>query len=792
LLSFLFNALNFSTGPAAQVNMMGYAKPEQTTAGIHQRLRARAFIIGREATDGLLVGNHAAQPPHATTRTTMLQRVRLRWNRPTVETKDAMEETGPYRIDPDSTICFVSLDVGMGSDLLNLRVLKRLAEELPVEAQGLCRVDNLSISGTHTHSAPGGYLQYVLYQLTGTGFVQETMDALVEGTAQALLQAFEKLQPGRLSLSQGQLRNASINRSPTSYLLNPLAEREEYRHQGDTDKTMVQLLLEPWKNETLSGDVRPPLGFLNWFAVHGTSMNGTNQLISGDNKGYASYLMERHMDPDAVTGHGSFVAAFASTNLGDVSPNLAGPRCLDSGLPCDLTTSTCHGQMNLCVAFGPGQDMFESTEIIGRRQFDKSLGLLEQPSSSGDRRLLEGTIRSRHAFVDMSLRNVTLSNGTTVHTCPAALGLSFAGGTMDGAGGLDFRQGMNTSHPFWAMVFGHLSLPSPAQVACQAPKPIMLNTGRVKLPYDWDPNTVPISIFQVGSFFILNVPCEFTTMAGRRLRKAVEEVLVQAGVPDPVLTIAGLTNSYTHYVTTYEEYQAQRYEAASTLYGPYTLDTYLQEFRRLAADLVADRPSLSDAAPRDLTKRQISLQSPVELDTIAPGRKFGELVRDAEDSYLNTGNETVRVVFRSANPRNNQRIQGTFLTVDHLVEHGVWKTIFTDGDWDTRFYWRSSFGMSFADIHWRITPETSRGLYRVCHYGTRKRLLGDVEAFLYYAPEWFTISASGSIGANLMAQAVRLGVALSESLRTFLGFEGRAHRVSDFVGCSKTFLVDEP
>jgi len=31
------------------------------------------------------------------------------------------------------------------------------------------------------------------------------------------------------------------------------------------------------------------------------------------------------------TGEGSFVAAFASTNLGDVSPNTAGPRCLDTG-----------------------------------------------------------------------------------------------------------------------------------------------------------------------------------------------------------------------------------------------------------------------------------------------------------------------------------------------------------------------------------------------------------------------------------------------------------------------------
>jgi len=33
------------TGPAADVNMMGYANTGQTASGIHFRLRARAFIV---------------------------------------------------------------------------------------------------------------------------------------------------------------------------------------------------------------------------------------------------------------------------------------------------------------------------------------------------------------------------------------------------------------------------------------------------------------------------------------------------------------------------------------------------------------------------------------------------------------------------------------------------------------------------------------------------------------------------------------------------------------------------
>jgi Neutral/alkaline non-lysosomal ceramidase, N-terminal len=42
------------------------------------------------------------------------------------------------------------------------------------------------------------------------------------------------------------------------------------------------------------------------------------------------------------------------------------------------------------------------------------------------------------------------------------------------------------------------------------------------------------------------------------------------------LVIAGLTNTYSSYITTFEEYGVQRYEGASTLYGPHTLDAYIQ------------------------------------------------------------------------------------------------------------------------------------------------------------------------------------------------------------------------
>lgn len=45
-----------------------------------------------------------------------------------------------------------------------------------------------------------------------------------------------------------------------------------------------------------------PLGMINWFAVHPISMNNTNRLVSSDNVGLASIMMEQKMNPDQLIG----------------------------------------------------------------------------------------------------------------------------------------------------------------------------------------------------------------------------------------------------------------------------------------------------------------------------------------------------------------------------------------------------------------------------------------------------------------------------------------------------------
>ena len=168
---------------------------------------------------------------------------------------------------------------------------------------------------------------------------------------------------------------------------NPAEERARYNGDTDTEMTMLKFVADD--------EEQTPLGMVNWYAVHGTAMNNTNKLVSGDNKGLASYLFEKKMNGEGVlAGEGDFVAAFAATNLGDVSPNTNGSFCVDTGLPCEMTHSTCNGKNELCQGRGPGKDMFESTEIIAKKQFETAERLWEDADGGSEEENGDGEVRS--------------------------------------------------------------------------------------------------------------------------------------------------------------------------------------------------------------------------------------------------------------------------------------------------------------------------------------------------------------------------------------------------------------
>ena len=66
------------TGPAADVNMMGYANMEQIASGVHFRLRARTFIVAEPEGDRVVFVNLDACMASQLVKMKVIERLRVR------------------------------------------------------------------------------------------------------------------------------------------------------------------------------------------------------------------------------------------------------------------------------------------------------------------------------------------------------------------------------------------------------------------------------------------------------------------------------------------------------------------------------------------------------------------------------------------------------------------------------------------------------------------------------------------------------------------------------------------
>uniref|UniRef100_A0AAY4D6R4 Neutral ceramidase n=1 Tax=Denticeps clupeoides TaxID=299321 RepID=A0AAY4D6R4_9TELE len=582
--------------------------------------------------------------------------------------------------DGSKRVLFVSADIGMVSQRLRLEVLRGLQAKYG----DLYRQDNVVLSGTHTHSGLGGYFQYTLFMITSKGYIKSSIQIIVQGIVKSIERAHENLRPGRIFINKGELEESNLNRSPHSYMNNP--EEERKRYNGNTDKQVVVL-----KFTDMDGD---GIGMISWFAVHPVSMNSSNHMVSGDNLGYASYLFEQDKNIGSLPGRGPFVATFASSNLGDVSPNTRGPHCLNTGESCDYLNSS---YQNVCWP-----------------------------------------IHFAHQWLNMSDITIQINSTHTAKTCKPALGHSFAGGTIDGGGALNFTQGAVEGDPFWDGIRDAiLGPPSNETQDCHRPKPILFSTGEMNWPLPWHPVIVDVQLITIGSVAIVAIPGEVTTMSGRRIREAVKKELESShAFANTEVVIAGLCNIYTHYITTYEEYQIQRYEAASTIYGPHTLSAYIQSYRGLARAIAEGTEAELPKGPEPpfFTDSQLFSLLPLNpVDKTPDNSSFGEVLEQVDPVY--TVGQVASVTFVAGNPRNSgDMTDKTFVTVEKLHNSTqTWSVVHTDASWETRFHWiKGTSGLSNATVEWHIPQSAQSGFYRIRHFGHYKEFRNLKPVFTAY------------------------------------------------------------
>ncbi|KAF7554021.1 hypothetical protein G7Z17_g3226 [Cylindrodendrum hubeiense] len=546
-------------------------------------------------------------------------------------------------------------------------------------------------AGFQFEDGPGGWFNYLLPQITSLGFSKETYQAIVDGALLSIQRAHESLEEGYLDVSTAE--RASDNKN---------------------------------------------IGVLTWLPVHGTSLLGNNTHIAGDNKGVAAWLLESEMESDDSAAEG-FVAGFSQANVGDATPNTLGAFCDDgSGDECSAENSTCaDGLSQSCHGRGPEFRKLDlgvsSCYEIGRRQYAGAKEAYDSIGTSSTP-VVGSTVKSFHFYHNMTFWEFKLPDGSTGKTCPAALGYSFAAGTSDWPGFFDFTQGDSDdpdASPLWAAVSGLLKTPSAEQKKCHGSKPILLDVGEMTEPYPWTPNIVDIQVLRAGQLVLIISPSEATTMSGRRWRNAVAEEAASFLDEDPIVILGGPGNTYAHYVATPEEYEVQRYEGASTLFGPHELDAYINltvsnlGYLAPSSNEVPDQGTL---AP-DNRDDSLSFITGVVYDTAPIGTSFGKVLKQPDSKY--SLGDVVKVTFRAANPRNNLRLEGTFAAIEQKID-GEWTEVRDDADWFLVYTWRRTnwlLGYSEVDITWETSGNAAKGTFRVKYYGDSKNILGSISAF---------------------------------------------------------------
>jgi neutral ceramidase len=621
------------TGEPADCRMLGYGKSRQRTAGIHLRLRARAFVFA----------------------------------------------------DDHRRVLLVVAELPLPMQNVTDEVLARLADRF-----GDRYLDaNTLITTTHTHAGPGGYCGHLLYNLTTQGFHPKTFEAIVAGIVEAVEHADADVAPSEVFLAHGELHDASANRSPTAFARNPDADRAIFPNGIDPLTTLMRIERDG-----------QPVGAINFFATHGTSMTNQNTLISGDNKGYAAFHWERLVESaDYLVGQPAFIAAFAQTNPGDMTPNVDRHR------------------MKRGTGIGPTKDEVENTRIIGRRQFDAAAALLAEGDPLGS------TIDSRLTYVDLGnveVRPEFTPDGKPHRTGPPMAAAAQIAGTDDGAGFAGFRQGRNRTIDALSTTIYRFGAKTRA---AQAPKGLVVPLHRLNRYRPFVQERVPVQLLRLGRLYLIAIPGEPTIVSGLRLRRTVAEI-VGADLRD-VLCV-GYSNAYIHYVTTPEEYDEQRYEGGSTLFGRWELPALMQVTAELAT-------ALRDGKPVPAGERPVPADAPSWLRPLGTDQgEFGRVVTEPVAEYR--PGTTVRAEFVSANPNHDLRRGETYLEVQRR-EDDAWVRVADDGDWSTTFRWARAGkridqrNQSTATIEWRVPDGTPIGEHRIVHHGTALAADGTLTPF---------------------------------------------------------------
>lgn len=535
-----------------------------------------------------------------------------------------MQEPGELHVrafvieNAEHKICIVNAELAFITLAIQQAVLNELKTNYP---QFLLNESNLILTAQHTHSAPGGFSYYPLYNMPTPGFSEKIYREVFEAIVQAIVEAEKNKQEGTIALHKGSFeldKEVAFQRSMNAYNANPdIPEKLTMQtlHKGVNRQMQLLNFLDKSHHS---------FGSINWFGVHTTSLSNNLHKVNADNKGYAAKFLEGHFRSKGK----NHIGAFAQGICGDVSPRFRYRKNIF--------------KWQRGYWYGKFNDDYKSAEYNGQLQFEKALELIE---SKGQ--IVSDRIDSEIWWIDFT--NIQcdprFANGRTdARTCEACMGLAFFRGALfDGPGmpgflvpvakkliqkvkqrdlatqsskaevQLKYRVQGNKDILFEThsqRILGHTNfnkIPIPGFVdgSIAALKKYYNQIGS-KRKVTYTPKVLPIQLALLGNVAIAAFPFEITVVAGKRLVNSLKERLVDAGIDEVIL--APYANGYSGYITTNEEYQVQMYEGGHTVFGQWSLAALQTKFDELAVEMLKPKSErkLFQATPPKVTLEEMN------------------------------------------------------------------------------------------------------------------------------------------------------------------------------------------
>ena len=477
--------------------------------------------------------------------------------------------------DPADRLAVVPCDLHSISTLLHREVAERVRAIVPAS--------RLLITATHTHAGPAHYFESSAYSgITSSrrpGFDAAMVEFLAARIAAAIESAYARLQPAAARWVHTEAWKLTRNRSLEAFRANPEplpvappAGLDLSDEEAAVDPALHVLQLE--SVDRGDGTRQLPIGWIVLFAMHPTVIGSRNRLFGADAFGATSRLLEAEL-------RRTWQHRCASRKL---------PACRDlpGADPLVAVVNTNEGDISPIWVTGTREEAIRVGRELAERSWVTHPPDPGEGTAGADPSAFRAAIALDSRYLESALPGAKLDGASDARAlCPCAeLGAASGHGASDHPTSLD-------------ALFGGGDDVDAGREDCQRPKKRMLGAMQPLLLGDSAfPTHAPLALVRIDDTWLAFVPAEMTAQAGASLTRRVREA-VKTGDGRPAhAVVAGLANGYLQYVTTRREYEVQKYEGASTLYGPAMAEYFEQRFLLLARSMTGEPVVLPEGEPR--------------------------------------------------------------------------------------------------------------------------------------------------------------------------------------------------